>query len=391
MTADEERISLVVVQPTPFCNIDCKYCYLSDRANNSRMSLDVLSSAICNLVASGRLGEILRICWHAGEPLVVPSGYYRDAFELIRSLTPRTIKIEHTIQTNGILIDDEWCELFKRYRVGIGISLDGPADIHDQFRRDRRGRGTFDRVLKGIKALQRNEVSFYVLAVLTDHSLDHPARLFDFFRELGVTEVCFNVEEIEGIHAVPSYSRQNVVGRAQRFFRAYYELLKLSSFPHWVREFDYAFSAVLRAPLEKPQNALVTPFRSLNIDYRGNFSTFCPELLGVRTEKYGPLLLGNLTRDALDACVSREPFISLNRDIRSGVNLCAATCSYYALCGGGAPSNKYFENGTFESTETHHCRIFIKALIDLAIDVMEASFTTRDPLSARQRTRRTLG
>src|ERR1700733_15129502 len=121
MTADEERISLVVVQPTPFCNIDCKYCYLSDRANNSRMSLDVLSSAICNLVASGRLGDILRICWHAGEPLVVPSGYYRDAFELIRSLTPRTIKIEHTIQTNGILIDDEWCELFKRYRVGIGI------------------------------------------------------------------------------------------------------------------------------------------------------------------------------------------------------------------------------------------------------------------------------
>lgn len=371
MRDDEDRVSLLVLQPTPFCNIDCSYCYLSDRSNKKSMSLETLSSVIINLVASDRVGDVLRICWHAGEPLVVPPDYYEEAFNIVRRLVPASIQIEHIFQTNGILLNNKWCDFFKRHPLTIGISLDGPAEIHDRYRRDRRGKGTFDSVLGGIEALRRHGLNFYIIAVLTDQSLDHPKRLFDFFCSLGIEEVCFNVEEVEGVHETPTYSAEHVVDRARHFFRTYYELLRQHNFPHWVREFDYAFNAVLRAPLDKPRNALTTPFRSLNIDYEGNFSTFCPELLGVHTEQYGRLILGDLTRELIDDCVTREPFIGLRRDIDHGVELCAATCAYYKVCGGGSPSNKFFENGTFRSSETRHCRIFIKTLVDLATDFIE--------------------
>lgn len=377
MKVDEDRISLLVLQPTPFCNIDCSYCYLSDRNNSNMMTLDTLSSVMGNLVASNRLGDLLSVCWHAGEPLVLSPSYYEEAFKTIRRLVPPSTKVEHTFQTNGVLLSDEWCELFKDHPVTIGVSLDGPAEVHDQYRRDRRGRGTFDRALRGLETLRRHGLKFYILSVLTDRSLDHPNELFEFFCSLGIEEICFNVEEVEGQNAIPTYSCELVVERARSFFQAYYALLRQHDFPHWVREFDYAFNAVLRAPLDKPRNALVTPFRSLNIDYRGNFSTFCPELLGVHTAAYGRLILGDLTRERVDDCVSREPFVSLQRDISYGVGLCASNCAYYRVCGGGAPSNKFFENGSFRSSETRHCRIFIKTLVDLAADFVEDSFSRR--------------
>ncbi|CCE00663.1 cyclophane-forming radical SAM/SPASM peptide maturase GrrM/OscB [Bradyrhizobium sp. STM 3809] len=386
MGTDDDQVSLLVLQPTPFCNIDCSYCYLADRTNHERMALETLSRVISTVVASGRVGEILRICWHSGEPLVVPPGYYEDAFAIIRRLVPDSTKIEYVFQTNGVLIDDRWCGLFRRHPVTVGISLDGPAEVHDRHRRDRAGKGTFDRVLKGIDALRRNGLKFYIIAVLTDRSLDNAKQLFEFFCSLGIEEVCFNVEEVEGIHITPSYSPDRLVERARRFFRAYYQLLRERSFPHWVREFDYAFNAVLRAPLETPRNALTTPFRSLNVDYLGNFSTFCPELLGVHTNAYGPFMLGNLANESIDDCVAREPFISLNRDIRHGVDMCAATCAYFKVCGGGAPSNKLFENGTFRSSETRHCQIFIKTLVDLAIDFIEDNIARQETARADQLT-----
>jgi uncharacterized protein len=237
-----------------------------------------------------------------------------------KTITPSSIKVEHAFQTNGTLINDAWCKLFKAENATIGISLDGPAEIHDRHRRDRLGRGTFARVLSGINTLKRSSIDFYVIAVLTDESLDRAEQLFNFFHSIEIKEVCFNVEEVEGIHSAPSYTPEHVVNRAREFYREYYHLLQQHNFPHWVREFDYAFNAVLRGQLDKPRNALVTPFRSLNIDYQGNFSTFCPELLGVVTKKYGRLIFGNLSSGLIDDCLEREPFLSVNTDIQEGVN-----------------------------------------------------------------------
>ncbi len=170
-------IETVVVQPTPFCNIDCTYCYLPNRRDRSVMSRNTLRALFECVFASGWAAPSITVIWHAGEPLVLPATYYHDAFELIETLRPPHISLRHSIQTNGMLISDEYCELFRNHHVGIGVSIDGPRHLHDAHRRTRSGRGTFDRTMAGIRLLQRHGVEFHVITVLSRESLDDPEAL----------------------------------------------------------------------------------------------------------------------------------------------------------------------------------------------------------------------
>ena len=106
------RIQLLVVQPTPFCNIDCRYCYLPDRTNKAVVADETL--ATCSPRSSPRAGcgDGLSVVWHAGEPMVLPIDFYRRAFRLIDGLKPPDLTVTHSFQTNGTLIDDAWCEFF---------------------------------------------------------------------------------------------------------------------------------------------------------------------------------------------------------------------------------------------------------------------------------------
>lgn len=381
----DDTISLLVVQPTPFCNLDCGYCYLSpeSRATKGYLSISDLSKVFTTIFDSSRVGPSLNVCWHAGEPLVLPPDYYRRAFNEIDKLAPAGTKLHHMIQTNGTLITDAWCELFREYNVEVGVSIDGPEHLHNRHRLDRRGRGTFSRVLSGIATLVKNNVPYYTLTVLTESALDQPKLIFEFLLSLGVKEACFNVEECEGANKSTTFSSNAIERRVFNFFKQYYELLRDHNFPHWVRELDYAFNAVLLAKLDRPRNALVTPYRSINVDYMGNFSTFCPELLGVETQAYGRFIFGNLISEPMHQAFTRQPYISVNADIQEGVRRCAESCSYFSLCGGGAPANKLFENGTFVSTETVHCRLKIKTMIDLALQIIESDFQINARLDIR--------
>src|SRR5262249_22996310 len=149
---------------------------------------------------SGWATSPLTVIWHAGEPLVLPVAYYRDAFDRIDALRPPELCLRHSIQTNGMLITPDWCDLFKQYQVGIGVSLDGPRHLHDAHRLTRSGRGTFDQTLQGIRVLQQSNVPFHVITVLSECSLDDPDGLVDFYIAEAIDQVCFNVEESEGDH-----------------------------------------------------------------------------------------------------------------------------------------------------------------------------------------------
>lgn len=105
-------ITLLVLQPTPFCNLDCRYSYLPNRSSRKRMGRDVLD-AVCRAVFTSRFCQNgLTIAWHAGEPLVLPVTFYEDAIAVIRSLNRAEVKVRHNIQTNGVLVDEEWCTFF---------------------------------------------------------------------------------------------------------------------------------------------------------------------------------------------------------------------------------------------------------------------------------------
>jgi len=146
------KTRLLILQPTPFCNIDCDYCYLPDRRSTARMSLATMRRAAERLLDDKLLAEQLTVVWHAGEPLTLPVGYFEAAIGVLDEVLGGRCRLSHSIQTNATLIDADWCVLIKRHDIRIGVSVDGPVDLHDAHRRTRTGRGTHARVLLSLDA-----------------------------------------------------------------------------------------------------------------------------------------------------------------------------------------------------------------------------------------------
>jgi len=149
---------LLILQPTPFCNIDCSYCYLPDRGDRSRMTVETVAAVAQRLLEDGLLGPELSVVWHAGEPLAAPPDFYEAAFGVLQQALGAHSELTHCIQTNATLIDERWCELFLRHGVKIGVSIDGPAALHDRHRRTRGGRGTHAQVMRGVALLRRHGI-----------------------------------------------------------------------------------------------------------------------------------------------------------------------------------------------------------------------------------------
>ena len=111
----------------------------------------------------------------------------------------------------------------------------------------------------------------------------------------------------------------------------------------------------------------------LSIDYEGNFMTFSPELLSLESEEYGKFILGNVGQETFEKACYSQKFRQIYSDIKAGVDLCEQSCQYFSVCGGGAPANKFYENGSFRSTETMYCRLTKKILVDLILEDIESS------------------
>ena len=365
-------IDLLVVQPTPFCNIDCRYCYLPNRTSKAVVARETLERLFSQVFASGWFGEALSVVWHAGEPMVLPIAFYRDAFALIETLRPRQLQVVHSFQTNGTLIDDAWCEFFAESQINLGVSIDGPRQFHDVNRVTRSGRGTFDRTIAGIRLLRRHDIPFHVISVLTVASMGAPRAMFDFYVEEGIERVCFNVEESEGGHVSQSFGDAGIEDAYYRFLGEFWRIAAAAPGKiTFLREIEQAVQQVIR-PKEAPfRNQLVEGFAITSMDCAGNVSTFSPELLGLKSPAYDDFILGNIYRDAFTD-LRRSPVLArMQADIDAGVAMCRERCEYFSVCGGGEPVNKLFENGSFASTETAYCRVTKMRATDLVLDALE--------------------
>jgi uncharacterized protein len=375
-----KQIGLLILQPSPFCNIDCDYCYLADRGSTKKMSLEVLHKTLDRVFESGMVGGQLSLVWHAGEPLAVPLAYYEEAFRQIAAWGIPEGKIVHNFQTNGTLINDAWCEFFLKNNCSVGVSVDGPAHIHDKHRKDRAGKGTHDKVMRGIEFLKKHKVPFHAIAVITADALDQPDEVFNFFKDNEIRSVGFNIEEQEGINQIASVGGAvSTSGRIEKFLRRSYELQKGSKGAVTIREFDRAFQALARTEeMDKEvmdHNDQSMAFGIVSIDWQGNISTFSPELLGGKSVKYGDFSWGNTMTDSLMSIKQNPGFIRIAEEIQEGMKMCQQSCQYFAYCGGGAPSNKYYENGSFASGETMYCRHTVQLPFDIVLSDLEKTLS----------------
>ncbi|MGD1698349.1 cyclophane-forming radical SAM/SPASM peptide maturase GrrM/OscB [Dapis sp. BLCC M229] len=369
-------ISLVVIQPTSFCNLDCDYCYLPHRQLKNRLSLNLIEPIFQIIYTSSFLGCDFTVCWHAGEPLAVPTSFYESAFEIInqadKKYNTQPCKTWHSFQTNGTLINQAWCDFFKQHPVHVGVSIDGPDFIHNIHRKTRTGLGSHASTMRGISYLQKNEIDLSVIAVITEDSLDYPDEIFNFFWENSITDVGFNMEETEGVHQSSSLDKLGIEKRYRDFIKRFWDLTAKTEGEFKVREFESICNLIYDD--ERLENTdMNKPFVIVSIDNQGNFSTFDPELLSVKTESYGDFILGNVLQDTFESVIQTEKFQKIYQDMTAGVEKCQQNCQYFGVCGGGAGSNKYWENGTFNSTETTACKYRIKVITDLVLDELENS------------------
>ena len=375
---DAGPLRLLVIQPTPFCNLNCDYCYLPGRHERSRMAPEILDAALDRVLESPYLDGPFTLLWHAGEPLSLPPAFYDIASERIsaaleRHGLPRDL-VRQSLQTNGINLNEAWCDCFERHGIHVGVSLDGPAFLHDAHRRTRSGLPSHAAVMRGISWLQRRRIPFNVIAVLTDESLDHADALYEFFADHGIGEVGFNMEETEGANPCSSLDavrdRAALEKRYQAFLQRFWQ--RSLAEPGRVRLREFEGMLTLACTEERLQHTdMNRPFVIVNVDVNGAMSSFDPELLGTASDRFGRFAFGQVQHHSLAAMATDPRFQAVRREIAEGVERCRRECAYFGLCGGGAGSNKYFEHGRFDGSETQACRYRIQLVAEVVLAEME--------------------
>lgn len=185
----EKRGYTSMVKPVgSLCNMRCRYCYYLDKAAlygncEPRMDDRLLDSYVRNSI-EGNASPTISFVWHGGEPLIAGKAFFRKAMAIQKKYACGK-PIENSIQTNGLLLDDEWCRFFRDNNFLVGISIDGPEHIHDAHRLDAGQRGTFSRVMNAVEMMVRNRVEFNTLSTINIHSEGHGLEVYEFLRQFS--------------------------------------------------------------------------------------------------------------------------------------------------------------------------------------------------------------
>lgn len=177
------------------CNLRCKYCYYLEKSHLYRnapariMSDELLERFVQEYIQAQTMSQVL-FTWHGGEPLMRPLSFYKKAVALQERYAFGR-QIDNTIQTNGTLLTDEWCEFFKEHNWLVGISIDGPQEFHDEYRRTASDKPSWQKVMRGIRLLRKHGVEWNAMAVVNDFNAGYPLEFYHFFKEMGAKYIQF--------------------------------------------------------------------------------------------------------------------------------------------------------------------------------------------------------
>ncbi len=350
----------VVAKPIgPVCNLDCQYCfYLEKQAlfpagEQYRMTDRVLSAFIAGYVAS-QPTPVVEFVWQGGEPTLLGMDFFKRVVELQRPFVKRKT-ITNSLQTNGTLITDEWCRFLKRHNFMVGISLDGPQEIHDRYRRDRKGSVTFDRVMRGLRLLQKHKVEYNVLACVAHETAAKPLEVYRFFRDAGVEFVQFTpiVERPtdaqstgRGLRLAKPAALDRVDEQAEVTPwsvgpEAYGDFL-IGVFEEWIRHdvgkvFVMNFEWALNAWIGNASPVCVHAKqcgRSIVIEHNGDVYA-CDHCV------YPQYRLGNVLTDALPRMVEKSLVSDFGLVKKTALPRWCRECDVLAACRGGCPKHRF--------------------------------------------------
>ncbi len=357
-----DQVKYLMLQPTSFCNLDCKYCYLPNRDNRGKLGRETVERLV-HLINKDHwlLNPRLSVIWHAGEPLALPLKKFEELVIEVNKI--RNVSIQHFIQTNATLISDDWASFFQKYNIRIGVSIDGAQESHDSQRQYRDGRGSFKKAMEGISVLQKKNIPFSLIAVVTKQFLNNINGNIHFLASLGAKRIGLNFEEIESSNFKSSLTGEELGEPMGEIYSSLLELHNCGKIRS--REIDRLFQPGKYSDSDAFCSDL-KPFSFLNVSSAGDLSTFSPELLDA-TFRRRNFIYGNIHKvKSLTELFSSSLLQSDYKEILSGIAKCRKECEFFENCGGGEASNKVFENGTFASSNTMHCYVKIQVPISWA-------------------------
>ncbi|HQR52657.1 MAG TPA: anaerobic sulfatase maturase [Burkholderiales bacterium] len=370
------RFHLLAKPSGSTCNIDCKYCFfLSKEAlypnEKHRMSDATLEAYIRQLLESHRTPEVT-VAWQGGEPTLMGVDFFRRSIELVEKYRRPGQQVRHTFQTNGIALDDEWCAFLKANSFLVGLSVDGPRDIHDANRVTRGGEGTFDLVMKGWRSLRTHQVDFNILCTVNAANQQHGRRVYQFFRdELGATWMQFipiveraTAETIHianlGWSARPRekrllYTQTGTLVTDRSVGGEQYGQFLIDVFEEWVRRdvgkvFVQIFDVTLEAYFGQYKLCIHAPTcgNGPALEYNGDLYA-CDHFVEPGFK------LGNIHETHMLQLVASPEQRKFGRDKRDTLTQQCQKCEVRALCNGGCPKDRFVLSAGGEPGHNYLC------------------------------------
>ena len=375
------------------CNLACEYCYYLEKKNlypregNSRifeMSDDILEEYIRQYIESQTMSQVL-FTWHGGEALLRPLSFYRNVVRLQKKYA-RGRQIDNSIQTNGLLLTDEWCQFFRDNRWLVGVSVDGPEKFHDRYRHNIGGKPSFARVMKGIELLNRYGVEWNALAVVNDFNGDHPLEFYRFFKQIQCHYIQFTpiVERIvphaDGRHlACPADSEDLPLAPFSVKPRQWGDFL-CAIFDEWVRSdvgkyYVQLFDSTL-ANWVGEQPGVCTMARTCGhagvMEFNGDVYT-CDHFV------FPEYKLGNIKEKTLvEMMYSHREQDFGSAKLETLPSQCR-NCRYLFACNGGCPKNRFVRTADGEPGLNYLCEGYYKFFdhVAPAMDFMKRELLAR--------------
>ena len=338
-TAPVGETFVVMAKPVgPACNLECSYCYYLETArlfshpHQFRMLDDLLETYVCQYIAASPGPEVLFV-WHGGEPTLAGLDFYRRAVELQQAYLPEGWTCRNNIQTNGTLLDDEWCSFLAETHFDVGLSIDGTQWLHDTYRKDHSGRGTYERAAGAIRRLQANGIQPDLLCTVTSETAKEPISVYRALRNLNTGWIQFIPivrRETDG-----KITPETVTGEAYGRFLCtvfnewiHYDLDKLNV--QFFAEMSLVWSG------GNPSVCWMAPTcgRVLIVEHDGGIYS-CDHFVNPEH------CIGNINNSPLSALVEAPAQRQFGEDKRDRLPGQCRSCAWLSVCNGGCPKDRF--------------------------------------------------
>ena len=326
------------------CNLRCDYCfyleksalYPGKKAAQSRMSDDTLEALIRSQIESRAVGQTeVQFAWQGGEPTLMGLPFFERVVALQERHAPAGVRIANTFQTNGVLVDDSYARFFHDHQFLVGISIDGPEPLHDRYRRDASGRGSFKAVMAGIDCLNRHQVEYNLLSSVQSDNAEHPDEVYRFLSGLGSAFIQFiPIVEVEPRNAANIVSSRSVgaVQWGDFLTRVFHRWRERDIGRIYVQHFDMMLGLVLGHPATLCVHAPECG-RALAVEHNGDLYS-CDHFVDQAHFR------GNLTCQSLASMVDSPEQRRFGQAKTASLPKECRDCRFLHFCHGGCPKDR---------------------------------------------------